>query len=138
MASWRKPCKRRVIGACCAKDSHSFQLTVWRRKLFNHFYRCAGISSQGQQVDIAAVNQSESDGTVAQAVKRAVVAMWALLEVQVFQYPIETPTDDIQHQASVVHFRKKHMVVRCTITLCFLVFQDMFEKWNGGCQANGG
>ena len=107
-------------------------------KLFNHFYRCAGISRQGQQVDIAAVNQTEGNGAVAQAVKRAVVAMRPLFKVQVFQYPVEAPTHNIQNQPTVFDFRKKHIVVRSGVTLCFLVFQDMFEKWNGGCQTDSG
>ena len=75
-------------------------------KLFNHFYRCAGISRQGQQVDIAAVNQTEGNGAVAQAVKRAVVAMRPLFKVQVFQYPVEAPTHNIQNQPTVFDFRK--------------------------------
>ena len=46
-----------------------------RIKLLDHLYRSARISSECQQIDIAAEDQTKRDGRVPQAVKTAVTSV---------------------------------------------------------------
>ena len=67
-------------------------------KLINHFHRGSGVSRQRQQVDIAAINQSKRNGRMAQAIQRAVGAVWPRFDTELLQDPVERPAHDVQHQ----------------------------------------
>lgn len=58
-------------------------------KLLDHFHRCARIARQRQQIYVAAKDQTEGDGGVAQAVKTAVRAVRPGLDAQRVHDPVK-------------------------------------------------
>ena len=92
-------------------------------KFFDHLHRRAGVARQGQQIDVAAKNQPECDGSVSQAVKTAVCPMWTGLDAQRIQNPVEQPTDGIETAQTVFFFGEKHIVIRLAIAQGGLVRQ---------------
>ena len=59
-------------------------------KFFDHVHRSAGVARQGEHVDALAVEQSECDGGMAQAIKRERLAMRvAKAKARFSQHPFE-------------------------------------------------
>ncbi len=77
-------------------------------KLVNHFYRSSRISGQSEQIDAAAINQTESDSGMPQAVQGAICTVWASLDTQILQYPIERPACDVDLEARTRPIFNKH------------------------------
>ena len=107
-------------------------------ELLDHFHRGTGVAGQCQQVDVAAEDEAEGDGGVAQAVKAAVRAMRPGLQTQGIHDPVEQPADGVEGAQTVFFFRKKHIVLGAAKALRGVVFQHGFVHVHRLRQADRG
>lgn len=91
-----------------------------RVEALDHLYGCAGIAGKRQQVDLVAIEQSEHDAGMPQAVDRAGFALRPGLEAQVVKQIVELvlkfpqrgiPVAILGHENVVLWLRKTHFRV---------------------------